>query len=140
MPRDRSGRERTELPSTLERSEQHAQDTWREAHDSAAASYGDGERAHRIAFAALKHSYKKAGDRWVRKARRGPSDAQAARGPDTPVTSTDPHRAPTRGGAVETGGHSRAELYEEARRLAIPGRSRMSKEALAVAVRERRAR
>lgn len=48
---------RKELPSTLQRSDEHAQDIWSEANDSAAESYGEGERAHRTAFSALKHSY-----------------------------------------------------------------------------------
>ena len=47
--------QREELPSTLERSEPHAQEIWAKTHDSAVESYGEGERAHRTAFAALKH-------------------------------------------------------------------------------------
>jgi hypothetical protein len=49
------------------------------AHDSAVAQYGDGERAHRTAFAALKHSFEKVGDYWEPKKTTGPSDSQAAR-------------------------------------------------------------
>jgi ChaB len=49
------------------------------AHDSAVAQYGDGERAHRTAFAALKHSFEKVGDCWEPKKTTGPSDSQAAR-------------------------------------------------------------
>jgi cation transport regulator ChaB len=97
MPRDRAG---DELPSTIERSDAHAQRIWKETHDSAVRSYGEGRRAHMVAFASLKHSYRKEGDRWVRKSRRGPSDPQAARGPTTPKRSTDPDRAPTAGGKV----------------------------------------
>ena len=40
-----------ELPSTLQRSPDKAQRTWSEAHDSAVQSYGEGERAHRTAYA-----------------------------------------------------------------------------------------
>ena len=69
----------TDLPSTLERSDNHAQAIWRETHDSAVESYGEGERAHRTAFSALKHSYEKVGDHWEAKDHKGPSDAQAAR-------------------------------------------------------------
>jgi hypothetical protein len=36
----------------------------------------------------------------VRKAEKGPSDPQAARGPTTRRKSTDPHPAPTAGGKV----------------------------------------
>src|SRR5690606_1270981 len=69
----------TDLPSTLERSSPKAQRTWRKTHDSAAQQYGDGERAHRTAYAALKHSFQKKGGRWVAKEKRGPSDPRAAK-------------------------------------------------------------
>lgn len=48
---------RQELPSTLERSSQEARRTWIKAHDSAVEEYGEGERAHRVAYGALKHTY-----------------------------------------------------------------------------------
>ena len=88
---------RKELPSTLERSDKKAQETWIKTHDSAVKTYGEGQSAHRAAFAALKHTYEKKGDRWVKKAHRGPSDPQAARGPTTRIKSTDRRRAPTAG-------------------------------------------
>lgn len=69
---------RTEIPSTLERSEKHAQHIWKKAHDAAVKTYGEGGRAHRVAYAALKHEYEKKGDRWVPKGWKGPSDPQAA--------------------------------------------------------------
>ena len=72
MPRDE------QIPSTIERSDDHAQALWSAAHDSAVDSYGEGERAHRTAFAALKHEYEKVGDHWERKAEKGPSDDRAA--------------------------------------------------------------
>lgn len=131
----------TEVPRTIARSSAHAQETWKKAHDSAVESYGEGERAHRTAYAALKHTFKKAGDRWVEKDRKGPSDAQAARGPNTRHRSTDEPAAPTAGGKIALAEEqTRDELYERARRLDIPGRSRMSKEALAVAIQERSSR
>ncbi|HXW27480.1 MAG TPA: ChaB family protein [Xanthobacteraceae bacterium] len=47
----------------------HAQDIYRKAFNHAFAAYGaqDGgeERAHRIAWAAVKRSYRKVGDVWV---------------------------------------------------------------------------
>lgn len=91
---------RQELPSTLERSPKHARDVWMKAHDSAVKTYGEGSSAHRVAYAALKHQYEKEGDRWVKKAKAGPSDPQAKRGPTTRKKSTDPDRAPTAGGKV----------------------------------------
>ena len=113
MPRMANGRDRVEIPSTIERSDGHARRLWKKAHDSAVETYGEGGRAHRVAFAALKHEYQKQGDRWVRKARKGPSDPQAARGPTTRRKSTDEPRAPTAGGKVaRTGSEARAKAKE----------------------------
>ncbi len=68
MPKGNPGNgDDAEIPSTILRSGDHAQDIWRSAHDSAVKTYGEGGRAHRVAYAALKHQYKKQGDRWVRK-------------------------------------------------------------------------
>ena len=53
-----------ELPDTLRRSPEKAQRTWTEAHDSAVEEYGEGERAHRVAFAAVKRGFEKVGDHW----------------------------------------------------------------------------
>ena len=132
MPKRNGGE--TELPGTLERSDKHAQAIYRKTHDSAVEQYGEGERAHRTAFDSLKHSYKKVGDHWEAKSQKGPSDAQAARGPDTRIKSSDPRTAKTAGGAVDTGGKTRDELYEEARKFEIRGRSTMDKESLAQAL------
>src|SRR5436305_3054032 len=96
MPKD----DKAEMPSTIQRSDKHAQDIWEKAHDSAVETYGEGGRAHRVAYAALKHQYEKKGDKWVRKAEKGPSDPQAARGPTTHHKSTDEPRAPTARGKV----------------------------------------
>jgi hypothetical protein len=49
---------RESLPSTLKRSPAKAQRTWIKTHDSAVKEYGEGARAHRTAFAALKHAFK----------------------------------------------------------------------------------
>jgi hypothetical protein len=81
------------------------------AHDSAVETYGEGGRAHRVAFAALKHQYEKKGDKWVKKAEKGPSDPQAARGPTTERKSTEEPRAPTARGKV-------ARTEQQARRKA----------------------
>ncbi len=69
MPKTaKSGNARAaELPSTLQRSSKEAQQTFAKAHDSAAETYGEGQRAHRVAYAALKHKFEKKGDRWVKK-------------------------------------------------------------------------
>lgn len=61
----RSRKDTTGIPSTILRSDKHAQHIWKKAHDSAVKTYGEGGRAHRVAYAALKHRYEKRGDRWV---------------------------------------------------------------------------
>ncbi len=62
------------IPQTILRSDEHAQHLWQAAHDSAVKTYGEGGRAHRVSYAALKHEYEKKGDKWVRKAEKGPSE------------------------------------------------------------------
>jgi cation transport regulator ChaB len=70
-----SGKARTEeLPGTLQRSPEKAQRTFAKAHDSAADTYGEGERAHRVAYGAVKHKFQKKGDHWEPKGHKGPSD------------------------------------------------------------------
>jgi cation transport regulator ChaB len=112
MPKD----DKTEIPNTIQRSDKHAQDIWEKAHDSAVETYGEGGRAHRVAYAALKHQYEKKGDKWVRKGEKGPSDPQAARGPATAHKSTDEPRAPTARGKVATSDEDAERKAKEARR------------------------
>ena len=128
MPKDRD----KDLPSTLQKSPAKAKRTWREAHDSAVDTYGEGERAHRAAYSALKHSFEKRGDRWEPKARKGPSDPQARKS----GTAARRSRSETYGG-VDAIGNSRQELYERARKLGVRGRSRMTKGELAKAISRR---
>ncbi|MCR3750820.1 ChaB family protein [Lentzea californiensis] len=115
---------REELPSTLARSSRKAQRTWIKAHDAAVETYGEGERAHRTAFSALKHSFEKVGDHWEAKDEKGPSDPQAAR--------STPAQGETAGGVDANA--SKEHLYDVARRLKIDGRSRMSKNELVDAI------
>jgi cation transport regulator ChaB len=110
-----------ELPSTLGRSSRKAQRTWIKAHDSAVEEYGEGERAHRTAFAALKHSFEKVGDHWEPKAHRGPSDSRAR--------SPRGRRGKTYGG-VDVEGRTKDELMDLARKAGVRGRSRMTKDEL----------
>ena len=102
MPAKASGgaSDKSDMPSTILRSEKHAQHLWTKARDSALKTYGEGGRAYRVAYAALKHEYEKRGDKWVRKPESGPSDPQVARGPTTHPASTDATPAPTAGGKV----------------------------------------
>jgi hypothetical protein len=112
------------VPGTVARSPARAARTFARAHDAAVASYGDEERAHRVAFAALKHTHEKVGDHWEPKATPGPSDTRAAGGADTDAATA---------GGVDARA-SKAHLYELARRLEVHGRSRMSKAELVAAL------
>lgn len=118
-----------EVPGTLRRSPAKAQRTYKKTLAAAHRTYhGDEERAHRAAFAAVKHTFEKVGHHWEPKARPGPSDAQARRGGE---------RARRRGGTaggVDVEGHSKRALLERARDLEIAGRSRMTKEQLGRAI------
>jgi cation transport regulator ChaB len=120
---------REEMPDTIKRSSAKAQRTWAKAHDSAVETYGEGERAHRTAFSALKHSFEKRGDRWVAKKEKGPSDPQAKKSGRAARKST----AETFGG-VDARGNTKEELYERAKKLGVEGRSEMSKAELARAI------
>jgi cation transport regulator ChaB len=117
-----------EMPSTLQRSPKKAQETWAKTHDSAVQTYGEGERAHRTAFSALKHSYEKVGDHWESKDQKGPSDEQAAR--SAPASRRSPRGT---AGGVDANA-SKAHLMDVARRLDVRGRSRMSKAELVEAI------
>jgi hypothetical protein len=118
---------RDELPSTLRRSGRKAQETWLKTHDAAVEQYGEGERSHRTAFASLKHSFEKVGDHWEAKESKGPSDAQAA--------ATRPRS--DRGTAEGVDANApKSHLLEVAKRLDIPGRTRMSKAELVDAIKK----
>ncbi|MGH3666502.1 MAG: ChaB family protein [Egibacteraceae bacterium] len=116
-----------DLPGTIQRSPAKAQRTYAKAHDSAVETYGEGERAHRTAISALKHSYEKVGDHWEPKKGKGPSD-ERARNP-----RARQNRGET-GGGVDVEGHSKSELYERAKKLDVSGRSSMTKNELAQAI------
>jgi cation transport regulator ChaB len=104
------------IPQTILRSEKHAQQIWQKAHDQAVKTYGEGGRAHRVAYAALKHEYEKQGNIWVRKTEKGPSDPQAARGPTTEPKSFEEPRAPTAGGKVASSAKDARQKAKQARR------------------------
>jgi hypothetical protein len=123
---------KADLPGTLKRSPKKAQETWAKTHDAAVGTYGEGERAHRTAFSSLKHSFEKVGDHWEPKARKGPSDEQAAKG----GAAARRGRGASAGG-VDVLGHSRDELLERAKRLGVKGRHRMNKQELGQAIARR---
>ena len=116
-----------EMPSTIRRSPRKAQRTWSKAHDSAVEEYGEGERAHRTAFAALKRGFEKVGDRWEAKDSKGPSDQQAAKS-----GSSARKRGKTAGGVDANA--TKSHLMDVAKRLDISGRSRMTKRELVEAI------
>lgn len=119
---------REELPSTIERSSAKVRRTYAKALDAAHEQYDSEERAHRVAYAALKHVAEKRGDRWVLKERKGPSDPQAAQG--TPRSRTQPKRSY---GGIDANA-SKRKLYARAREAGIEGRSKMTKSQLAKAL------
>ncbi|NEA22682.1 ChaB family protein [Actinomadura bangladeshensis] len=116
-----------ELPGTIQRSPKEAQETFAKAHDSAVETYGEGQRAHRTAYSALKHKFEKRGDHWEPKGRKGPSDPRAK--------NPEARRGKGRSfGGVDVEGNSKKELYDRAADLDVQGRSKMSKEELAAAI------
>jgi cation transport regulator ChaB len=117
------------IPKTLRRSPDKAERTWAKAHDAAVETYGEGEAAHRVAIAAVKHSFEKVGDHWEPKKRKGPSDPRSVRDTDEAIRG----EGETFGG-VDVFGRSKQELYERAKSLGIKGRSKMSKDELARAI------
>ncbi|MDY1004508.1 ChaB family protein [Curtobacterium sp. CFBP9011] len=114
-----------DLPSTLQRSPEHAQDVYRAARKSAEAEYGDGQRAGRTAWAAVKHEYEKVGDHWEEKEAAGPSDSGAAgsRGSGTTEEGVDANA-------------SKSHLLDVAKRLDVSGRSTMTKDELVDAIKK----
>ena len=129
MPKTTKGGKpkKDELPSTLQRSNAKAQRTFAKAHDSAADQYGDAERAHRVAYSAVKHSFEKVGDHWEPKEQRGPSDKLAEGG--------GPRNAGPSAEGVDANA-SKKHLLDLARRLDVRGRSTMSKSELVDAIKK----
>jgi cation transport regulator ChaB len=116
-----------ELPGTVRRSNAKAQRTFAKAHDAGADEYGSEERAHRVAYAALKRSFEKVGDRWLPKKKSGPSDARAERGGlHNPIPSDE---------GVDANA-SKKHLLDIARKLDISGRSAMDKSQLVDAIKK----
>jgi cation transport regulator ChaB len=118
------------LPSTLERSPKKAQDTYEETLESAENQYaGNEERAHRVAWGAVKNGFEKVGDHWEAKPERGPSDPR----------SIQPQAAKIAGEGETFGGvdmlhHTKAELDARARDLGVKTTTHMTKTDLARAI------
>ena len=129
MPKTTKGGKvkKSELPSTLQRSSAKAQRTFAKAHDAAAKEYGSEQRAHRVGYAALKHSFEKVGDHWEPKKTKGPSDKRAqVGGPRNTAPSAE---------GVDANA-SKKHLLDVARRLDVHGRSTMNKAELVDAIKK----
>lgn len=72
----------------------------------------------------LKHTHEKVGDHWEPKEKAGPSDKQAKGGKDTSRKTA---------GGVDANA-SKEHLYDLAKKLDVPGRSKMNKSELVDAV------
>lgn len=127
MPDKGKNGEFAPLPSTLERSPKKAQDTYEKTLESAEESYGgDEERAHRVAWASVKHSFEKVGDHWEPKDERGPSDPRA--------THHGPNPSGASYGGVDVLGKKKDALLEEARGLGAHVTTHMTKGEIATAI------
>lgn len=113
-----------EIPETLERSPQKAQDTFAQTYDSAMDQYDDESRAARTAWSAVKHTHEKVGDHWEPKDEPGPSDPRSEQGGLNDL--------PSHGGVDANA--TKEHLYGIAQELDVPGRSEMSKEELVEAI------
>lgn len=125
MPKTRDG---IDLPSTLQRSPAKAQRTFTKTLRSAEQEYDSEARARRTAFGALKHSFERVGDHWEPKGKKGPSDAQSSQS----GRKARQNPKPSKGGV--NANSSKSHLYDLARKLDVPGRSKMSKGQLVDAV------
>ena len=119
----------SELPDTLKRSPKKAQRQFAKTHDAAAEQYGEGEQAHRTAYASLKNNFEKVGDHWEHKDEPGPSDPRSKKS----TAEKRKGKGETFGG-VDYEGNTKQELYARAKDLQIAGRSKMSKKELARAI------
>ena len=118
-----------ETPSTLERSPDKVKRAYEKTLDSAHETYdGNEERAHRAAWAQVKHIAEKKGDHWELKDEYGPSDEQAEQTGDAALERP----RETKGGIDAN--KSKDELYADAQEAGIEGRSAMTKDELADAL------
>jgi ChaB/Rho termination factor, N-terminal domain len=125
---------RADVPSTIARSDDKAVRTYKKTLESAEDSYDDGERAHRAAFGALKHTYEKVGDHWEPKEQAGPSDQQAEqKAPD----SLEQPKETAEGVDAQA---SKAHLVDVAKKVGVTGATRMRKAELVDEIRKANAR
>ncbi|MBM0224707.1 ChaB family protein [Micromonospora sp. ATA51] len=125
---------RDDVPSTISRSDDKAVRTYKKTLESAEETYGDGERAHRTAYASLKHTHEKVGDHWEPKEHKGPSDPQAAQG--TPA-SRDRDRPTAQGVDANA---SKGHLDDVAGKVGIDDPQKLNKDDLVEAIEKANAR
>ena len=113
-----------ELPTPVQRSDEHARATFAKTYDSALEQYDDEGRSNATAYAALKHTYEKVGDHWEAKDEPGPSDDRAEKGGLNDEESA---------GGVDANA-TKQHLLGIARRLEVRGRSSMTKAELVDAI------
>ena len=122
--------EKEQLPSTIKRSPRKVQRTYEKTLDAAHEEYDSEERAHRTAWSAVKHIAEKTGDPWELKDEYGPSDPQSAQ------SGRAARERPKKTYGGVDAGKTKDELLEDARRAGISGRSKMTKDELAEALRK----
>jgi cation transport regulator ChaB len=118
-----------DLPGTLERSPKKVQHTYEKALDSAHDEYGDEQRAHRVAWGAVKNVAEKRGDHWEEKGETGPSDSRSKQ----PAKAKREGKGETYGG-IDVEGSTKQELVERAKKAGISGYSSMTKDELGKAL------
>jgi hypothetical protein len=115
----------------FQKSGRRAQESYAKALDSAIQTYGAGDRARRSAIASVSRTFQRLGDRWVP---RSPQSARTAQATRRSASSANSSR-PTQSGNIDMKS-TKDNLMNAARRMQIPGRSRMNKPELVAALRK----
>ena len=127
MPKtNKDGSRKSKLPLDDRPVGEEGAATFAKTYDSAEESYGEGERAARTAFSALKHTHEKVGDHWEPKDGKGP--------PTTTRPRAGARRSRPRRGWTRTRASSTCTTWRSA--STSPGRSRMSKDELVEAIKK----
>ena len=125
---------RDDVPSTIARSDDKAVRTYKKTLESAEDSYGEGERAHRAAYGALKHPTR----RWATTGSRRSRPGRRTRSPSKRRPTRWSGRRKRRTGSTPRA--SKAHLVEVARKLGVTGATRKRKDELVDEIRKANAR